>query len=234
MALVEGVADPADRVGVGPRHPEARGAARARRAAPRRGPRRRSTKSRRELVRDGAQRGGETVLAGKIQEPAGYSAPPARNARSAISTLKAGESVARGEQRLLARVLQQEDGPGAGDAARGLRRLAQGRRQRPRLSPTASAIGDRLEAVVGGKRPRDVVVGLAADPSGSAGAVEQVDRVVAVGLVEPHHVRARRELALLADAAARWRAHLDALVEEAPTICATRRRSPWSSGITKA
>ena len=113
-ALVERVAHPADGVGVGPRHPARRAAAPARHVARRRGARRRSTKSRpdpwprpsRHAPRARPARAGSTSLPETRRSPT-------RNGRSAISTLKLGEPVARREQPFLARVLEQEDRAGA-------------------------------------------------------------------------------------------------------------------------
>ncbi len=187
-----------------------------------------------QLVGDVAQRRSQPVL--RRQDPRARPdspSPPARKARSAISTSEARQPIARCEQPFLAGVLQQEDRPRPRHAA--LRASAP-----PSRGASADVahrgIGDRdrLEAIVRGQLPRDVVVGLAAVLR-EVLRREQVHGVVPVRLVEPHHVGAGGEArppstanaACARPTSMRWSS-------SRPTSCATRRRSPWSSGITNA
>ena len=142
------------------------------------------------------------------------------------------EAVARREQASWPVSLSRKTGPAPDGRLAGARRLA-GERERRALH---RGVGDgpRLEAVVGGKRPRDVVVGLAAVLGELLGR-EQVHRVVAVGLVEAHDVAALGEVALLeAQRASIARLTSMRWSQKARPSAPRGERSPWSSGITKA
>ena len=139
LALIERVAQPADRIRVSPRHPhaDARRFGRVPRHVRRGGG---AGEVEAQIVGGGANRVGQTLLGGKDPR----SGREVRSARAECALgdfdAEASQPVTRRQQFLLAGVFHQEDGAGARHFARRMRFFSQRSESWP-SAPTASAVG---------------------------------------------------------------------------------------------
>ena len=212
VALVESIAHPADRVGIGPRDPDTEAGGR-RRMSGHLGCRGGAREIEPELLHHRPGRVAQPLL--RRQDPRAGGKPGAVQPEGALGDLdpEGRETVARREETLLSRIGKEQHRTVAVHAP-----LRPGRPgQRRERGGAHGGIGGRhhLEVVVRRQGPGDVIVRLAAVLR-EALRCQQIDRVVAIRLVETHDVGPRRKPALSQDERGGRAPDLDLLVEQAP------------------
>ena len=193
---VEGVADPPHQVGVGPRNPDTEARQRGG-VTGHVGRFRRGVEIERQLAAHRSERRAQAILARQDPRAGRVVDRAAPEGLLGDPDLEARQARPRRQERLLPRVAQQEDTAVARHPAR-RSHLGAHRLRRRRVHPlVVDARGGHAEP--DGERPRHVVVGDILRLGGEALRLEQVDRVVAVRLVELHDVGAARERSLGVD-----------------------------------
>ena len=220
VPLIERVARPADRVGVGPGYPQSKprhGGGMARHVRNRAGARKIQSLPGRRC----AQRSGQTRLRGEDPGPGRVIGAIHAERPLGDRDPESGQLVARLEQPLLSGVFQQVHRTAARHLTLRMRRGGECRevcRAYLRIRRR-----DRRQMIVGRQLPGNVVVGLAAVLGVVLGR-QQVYRVVAVRLVESHDVGACREPAFLEGEVRRRTVHLDALRQQSRNELRNARR----------